>query len=341
MKTKKKALMFEGIMFFIILVILVTAFVTLYKKQNKFSSGYLVGDRQFALIRTYQQAEKALFYIDESAKYAAQQTAYNLAKKGGFIESDCGSHLGANLWLKGEGDTIKACYPIEQSLKNNFTQVFNEELTKYLEIYPDALIPAYYDYELSGGLEIKGIAKENLFINIVTEKFVVKPSAAPIEESELLRVPIKPGIDIQTIRDYHPEVLVKYAELCKRIGLEPTHECTLPLKKCCITSGYRHPSRNQEEKGARNSAHQYGLALDIYIGPLKEQLRVAKLNEGNDNQPKLFTRVGVYPSDTHIHVDLMPLKGAYAVPYFVAKGGQTLATANNLADLENKATRIT
>lgn len=350
MKSKKGAVLFSIILVVFMVVILLYAWGLLASKYKGFDKN--IGERQYQLINIYQKAEKALFYIDQSAKYSAQQVAYDLAKKGGFTESDCGSYFDTNLWLKKEDDTIKKCYPVEQSLKNNFTQIFNEELTKYLEIYPDALIPANYDYKLSGSLEVTGIAKENLVIDILPEKFTVKPAItttnpseiylqSQLQKPEILRVPAKLGIDIKTIKDYHPEVLVQYAELCKRIGVEPTYECISPPKKCCITDGYRHPARNQKEGGARNSAHQYGLALDIYIGSLKEQLRVAELNEGNNNQPKLFTRVGVYPGDTHIHVDLMPLKEAYAVPFFVAKGGQTLATANNLAELENKATRFT
>lgn len=308
-----------------------------------------IGQYQFSILKAANEAEKALLFIEQSAKYSSWQSLYNLANKGGYIEPDCGFYLGVNLWLNKENNIIKKCYPNEG---DNFIQIFNEELIKYLEIYPDALIPANYDYKLSGSLEIIGIAKENLVIDIVPEKFIVKPAItsknpneiyqqSQLQKPEILREPAKPGIDIETIKKYHPEVLVQYAELCRRIGVEPPGVCTSPRKKCCITDGYRHSARNQKEEGARNSAHQYGLALDIHIGSLEEQYKVALANEGDDKLPKLFTRVGVYPYDAHIHVDLMPLQGTYAVPFFVAKGGETLATASNIPELKNKASKFT
>ncbi|MBI4453247.1 hypothetical protein HY636_01245, partial [Candidatus Woesearchaeota archaeon] len=52
-----------------------------YKVFNK-----NIGERQFSLIRTYQEAEKALFYIDQSAKYSLQQAVYELGKDGGLSE---------------------------------------------------------------------------------------------------------------------------------------------------------------------------------------------------------------------------------------------------------------
>ena len=114
-------------MFFIILIILTTAFFTLYKKQNKFPEGYLIGDRQFSLIKTYQKSESTLLFIDQSAKYSLQQSIYELAQNGGIFgiyESEeidtssviqgneivvqtnnkCGKFRGANIWYNLEID---------------------------------------------------------------------------------------------------------------------------------------------------------------------------------------------------------------------------------------------
>lgn len=345
MKAKKAALVYNWTLTLMVIGILAWTLIQFSSKYNKFEP---LGTKQLTIFKTYSKAESALFYIDQSAKYSAHQATYELAKKGGFVEPDCGFYFGSNLWLKKENNMIKKCYPNEE---DSFKQIFNEELIKYLEIYPDALIPAYYDYKLSNSLEISGISKDSLTINIVHDKFAFKPAItsknpneiylqSQSQEPELLREPIKKGIDIETIQKYHPEVLVQYEELCKRIGVKNPHGvCTSAEQKCCITSGYRHPTRNEEAKGARNSAHQYGLAIDINAITEEEQLRLVR---ANDKEPKLFTRVAIYPDSTHVHLDLMPLKGEYNAPYMILskKTGKTIAIASSLAELESKAKTV-
>ena len=225
---------------------------------------------------------------------------------------------------------------------------------QYLVNYPDALIPAYYDYEMEGALEVKGLSKEDIVIDILLEQQPAKAAKSSITDTnkiytqslsqeipEKLRVAMKSNPDVETIKQSHPEVWQQYIELCKRINSvdrfgNPPGACTSQQQKCCITSGYRHPAYNQEIGGARNSPHQYGLAIDVYAGPLKEQLRLV---EANEKPTRLFTRVAVYPDSTHVHFDLMPLKGEYAVAYMALskKSGKTIATASSFAELENKA----
>lgn len=335
---------------------IVAYYVDFYFAPHKIMDNY-IGQYQFSILMTHNKAEKALFYIDQSAKYALQQAVIDLAKNGGYSDkNDCGYYFGANLWsIQEENKALKECYPIYQELADNFKVFFDEKLTEYLVNYPDTLIPANYDYEIDGNVEMKGIAKEDIIINIVPANFVPKPPITSkntneiYEQSlnqptpEILRAPVKPGIDIETIQEYHPEVIVQYTKLCNIMGAtdklgNPPGVCTKTEKKCCITSGYRHPSKNAEIPGAaRNSAHQYGLALDIHVGSLNEQIRWAKQIE----KSKLFTRAFVYPYDQHMHVDLMPLNGENAAGYLIIdKKGKTMASASNAAELESKANSI-
>lgn len=170
----KKAFMFEGVMFFIILILLITAFLTLYKKQNKFPEGYMIGERQFGLIKTYQKAEQALFYIDQSAKYSAYQTIYDLGQKGGYETSDCGDYFGYNLWVSlDDKKNPKECYP-EKEYAESFKSIFSKNLDEYLVRYPDVKIPKdNYDFSLkieNNKLEIIGKAIAKLVFNIIKEE---------------------------------------------------------------------------------------------------------------------------------------------------------------------------
>ena len=52
-----------------------------------------VGDRQFSILKTNTKAQKALFYIDQSAVYAGNQAIYDLAQQGGHDKSKCSTHV--------------------------------------------------------------------------------------------------------------------------------------------------------------------------------------------------------------------------------------------------------
>ena len=51
-----------------------------------------LGKPSLDLLKTVSESEKTLFYIDMSAKYAAQSAVIDLAENGGFyLEPDCGT----------------------------------------------------------------------------------------------------------------------------------------------------------------------------------------------------------------------------------------------------------
>ena len=331
-----------------------TFFYYLIISQNQPLGDY-IGDFQLNLIRNFQTGDDVLLYIDQSAKYTLQRTIFGLASNGGFYsQSECGSFGGANIWavIEKESKIGKECYPNEDSLNKNFKNYFDNILSDYLASYPDAYIPISYEYELKDNLEIVGKAKENLEIGIAQKGFA--PNAAKVtsdsgeiyrqsltkEIPQILKVPMKSNPDIETIKQYHPEVWSQYAELCKKMGAvdifgSPPGACKSTLTKCCITSGYRHPAYNKEIGGVGNSPHQYGVAIDIYVGKsLQEQLRWARAASN------YFTRVGIYPSQNDIHVDLMPLRGAFQTAYWIGSKGTTLATASNMDQLEKEAIKF-
>ena len=187
----KKAVMFEGVMFFIILILLTTAFITLYKKQDKFPEGYRIGERQFGLINTYQEAERALFYIDQSAKYAAYKSIYDLGQKGGYEIPDCGRYPGYNLWVGLDDESgLKECYP-EEGIEKSFNSIFNKNLNTYLIKYPNVKIPRNnYDILLKTGetkLEILGKAKVKSVFSISK----IEDFSGKAEESLEIKIPEK------------------------------------------------------------------------------------------------------------------------------------------------------
>jgi|GEM_PF-3364785 len=109
-----------------------------------------------------------------------------------------------------------------------------------------------------------------------------------------------PEADILTIWDTPYPVITRYKLLCDRLDIAPFAGGILrrqgsPLHRSYITSGYR----DQIIGGNEWSAHLLALALDIAIGDIEAQIKAAMI------AVSLFTRVGLYPDNDFIHVDLV------------------------------------
>ncbi len=139
------------------------------RQQPKF-----IGEDQLAIMKTSQDAEKMLLYIDQSAKYAVSQSLIELAENGGYFNNPkCGSYEGYNIWYNGE-----ECYP-HDTISGELALYVNKNLEPYLAVYP-AIPPNNYDISFFKGkkLQVYGLAYNNMEIGI--EKDAAKE---PIEET--------------------------------------------------------------------------------------------------------------------------------------------------------------
>ena len=150
----------------------------------------IIGDYSLDLLHTSKEAEKILFFIDQSAKYSLQQSVYELAQNGGFADIDiedvdigseietetrssCGRFKDANVWfeLKKEPNdkySEASCFD-EKNAVTNLKYMFNKNLNKYLENYPENIPTNNYKYEIKDGLEIIGRAIKPLRLDILKE----------------------------------------------------------------------------------------------------------------------------------------------------------------------------
>ena len=146
----------------------------------------------------------------------------------------------------------------------------------------------------------------------------------------IIDLPMESHPDTKTILENNPELLVAYKALLNKMGIEKLDE---EMGTGRIVSGYRSQTHNKKIGGTHDSAHRYGLALDIAVGNVNEQIKWARQAD------KIFTRIGVYPNMGIIHVDLMPYGESYkhGSRYWVRKRTQYLA-ANSLNQMEQTAT---
>ncbi len=252
---KKSSLFFMPLIVIILIIVLVNLYIVLLEKGS-FTKP--IGSRQFDLFKTYLEAEKALFFIDQSAKYSLQQSIYELAKDGGLSEvyaSDvltsretpfipiakkCGKFYGYSLWY--EKDAV--CFD-ENKVKLNLELLFNERMNSYLDDYPINIWLDNYKYEIRDSIEIIGRAKEPLKLDILKDerKEAVKK---PIEE----KIITKEGIT--ELKDFTG------TELCAKGS------------KCGLTA-----ETYQKLEEAQKLAKEKGKSLEIYSAYRSEEEQTA------------------------------------------------------------------
>ena len=165
MPNKKGAIIFSPLLVVFMVIGFLIAWSAIMGKYGAFDRK--IGEKQFELINTYQEGEKAMFYIDQSAKYSSYQAIYDLGKSGGCISGEI--HDGYRVW------TINSprqgiCFPSTQDSKNGFFDFFSNNLNGYLSEYSPLGLPLN-NYELSfDGTTLIGTAKEPLNVPIIKDK---------------------------------------------------------------------------------------------------------------------------------------------------------------------------
>jgi uncharacterized protein YcbK (DUF882 family) len=100
---------------------------------------------------------------------------------------------------------------------------------------------------------------------------------------------------------------VRYlTQLCKEV-LEPLR--AFMGKPIQITSGFRSPAHNARIGGAKNSLHTTGMAADIAVGGIPDQIKVAAFLSKLDD----VGGIGLYETKGIIHVDIRPHVGKPAM----------------------------
>src|SRR3989344_2124779 len=230
-------------MWWIFLIVAVFIAVVSYSvsyAQGKRQIGNYIGEYQFSMMSAVNDAEKAFLYIDQSAKYSLQQASYDIAKSGGiseerdialgepFVPYECGRYYGSYAWLEIKKDKgiylEKDCFD-ESLARHNLEYVFDKKLNGFLANYPERIPTSNYDYEFQGNLEVLGIAKEPMKIEIKGKKV---SSTTKAEYEKIGEYSIKPSFKAKI--DYNIDE--EYSSLKTQL-MVITKECkSKDMEKC-------------------------------------------------------------------------------------------------------------
>ena len=157
-------------------IVLGLGFFIVARLETKEFQG-VIGYHSFSLIKSANDAEAALLYIDQSAKNSLPQAIYDLAQNGGILEIEfsdnektisyeCGKFNDAFVWYQISKDKERDCFD-EKTANFHLQYYFNNILNDFLRNYPGNLLADNYNYEAIGNIEILGKAKEPLEFDII------------------------------------------------------------------------------------------------------------------------------------------------------------------------------
>lgn len=165
MRTKKG--MWYGLFLVVVFLILfTTAFVNIASKRegvikDRGDSNNL-GDISLATLRSFQDAQTALLFLDKSAEYSALQSLYEIGLNGGYYQgSPCGSIGSFQAWTsESRDDCIKDIGP-------ELSRLMSQYLAIYAGRHPT--LPSDYDvysFSTGTGLNIRGVSPDKVNIPI-------------------------------------------------------------------------------------------------------------------------------------------------------------------------------
>lgn len=119
-----------------------------------------LGEKQINLLLTANLAEKDLFFLDQSAKYAVSEALLNLALKAGFQkEPNCGEFLGYNL-IKDKDGYCDMSRHLDDEIEREMNSIFYQYAMRY-----SARMPTDFEYsliQLDDVLNVIGMTEENM-----------------------------------------------------------------------------------------------------------------------------------------------------------------------------------
>ncbi|MFA6888277.1 MAG: peptidoglycan DD-metalloendopeptidase family protein [Candidatus Woesearchaeota archaeon] len=178
----KKAQFFMPLFFILTLIIFTTLYLDFSAKTEQFecsdygSYSCKLGEKQLAVLKTAQDGEKALLYIDIAAQYAYETALLETAKKSYIpTESNCGYYRGTPVFY-GTTDCMSYNEELQKELETTLTTNFNTAFIPYVEAYQYIEIPENNYVITFTDKIITGIATQEIEIPIFSY------TSIPIEE---------------------------------------------------------------------------------------------------------------------------------------------------------------
>ena len=329
----------------IVIMALTMLIVGFFFINGKTASMRIIGEKQFELFHAYQQGEKALLFLDSSAKLVTSQAAYDLGREGGFGKpSKCGDYLGINYWSDGRN----FCLP---NAKEEYKRVYHADLSKILYTYSNPMIPIdnyHYSYDDQGNMI--GIAESSIVVPVGKPTFAgsyysgggLMPVYVPPKDSQALMEGIKSNYDLiilQLLKELPDDTKVSTSLIAGLVAQESKGDPNaisptgcVGLGQACYCTALAYSSMSNSCDGYTKQSVQIFDKLQTCNCAGTKPNRVCQCNPGNDDR---FDAIKSLRLSTHLmHDNIMHFvkkkHNDYAVEF-------ALAAYNGGSDVIDKA----
>jgi len=310
LRRNKKGIGLEWYMLIVAVFIGFMAFFVSYFSGQRIMDNF-IGNYQFSILRSVQESEKTLFYIDQSAQYSLEQSVYDLAKNGGvseievsdaetFAGYECGKFNDAYVWYQVEkqGDTYTPRKCVDENFAEiNLPYIFNKNLNKYLLNYPSNIPTDNYEFKLAGNLEIIGIAvlpvKIDIFKKNSAEQLYKGTETKKTESIDTKQLIAETSKTLEGLRDFTETDLCAKGTSC--LLTEEAFQLLLKSEELAIKKGVSLQVTNGYRSKDRQIAAWEGKTADRYAqkypDPAERRKYVANPYECGNNCPHYSGKV--------------------------------------------------
>ena len=125
--------MYFSALVYVFFVVFLIFLLIIFKMKDKDVGNLVIGQQALSLFSSYQEGEKLRFYVQQSAKYAAESSVNIFLKNGGLENPN--KIIGLADWTDAKPD-----------FKKEFSRIFYKELVEYFQ-RSDEYIPTEYNIE--------------------------------------------------------------------------------------------------------------------------------------------------------------------------------------------------
>lgn len=150
-KGRNGSFIFGPLLLIIVIAMLTTAGFKLIALEKSVQKKQ-IGEMQIELINTYNDGEKALFFIEQSSKYSGGNALQEFYSKGGYFLNECGSINNYNLWIKGS----QKCFLDKKIALEQFSEFLTSNINEYASNYDTPIQNKYVVREGKNTLTASG-----------------------------------------------------------------------------------------------------------------------------------------------------------------------------------------
>ncbi len=168
----KKGQMFMPLLFIVTLIIFTTLYLDLAAKTEQFENegaeSNKIGEKQLAVLKASQEAEKAQLYLDLAAQYAYGTATAATAKKNYLTKDACHFYRGVPV-VYGSEDCMLYGDDLQKALETTLSEETTTALLSYIEEYSSLDLPTEeYFIRFSDDGVVQGKSSSSLEVPIVS-----------------------------------------------------------------------------------------------------------------------------------------------------------------------------